>query len=117
MALDLIDSVGPLPGTFLTTSHTRKWWRHEQYVPKSTDHLPYEQWVDGGSKGALDHARERMEEILATHRPTALPPEQEQAIEDILQEAREDHRRAGMVSDEEWRLYQEDLNSPGYPYA
>ena len=72
MALDLIDSVGPLPGTFLTTSHTRKWWRHEQYVPKSTHHLPYEQWVDSGSKGALDHARERMEEILATHRPTPL---------------------------------------------
>ena len=117
MALDLIDSVGPLPGTFLTTSHTRKWWRHEQYVPKSTDHLPYEQWVDGGSKGALDHARDRMEEILMTYEPTPLLPAQEEAIEGILQEAREYYRRVGLISDDEWRLYQEDLKSPDYPYA
>ena len=57
-----------------------------------------EQWVDAGSKGALEHARERMEEILATHRPLPLSPAQEEAIEGILQEAREYYRKAGLIS-------------------
>ena len=46
-----------------------------------------------------------------------LSPAQEEAIEGILQEAREYYRKAGLISDEEWRLYQEDLGSPDYPYA
>lgn len=27
-----------------------------------------------------------------------------------------DYRKNGTISDEEWRVYQEDLNSPGYPF-
>ena len=27
LALDLIDQVGPIPGEFLSSAHTRKWWR------------------------------------------------------------------------------------------
>jgi trimethylamine--corrinoid protein Co-methyltransferase len=117
LAVDVIDAVGPIPGDFLTTAHTRKWWKSEQYLTKSADHLPYEQWVMSGSKTAIQHGLERMEQILATHKPMPLPPDQEVAIEGILNEARQYYRGKGLISDEEWRLYQEDLNSPDYPFA
>jgi trimethylamine---corrinoid protein Co-methyltransferase len=117
LALDVIEQVGPLPGTFLTTAHTRKWWRNEQYVPQIADHLSQEDWLKTGSVTAFDHARARMEEILATHQPVPLPPEQEQAIEDILNDAREYYRKQGMISDGEWEDYQQDLSSPDYPFA
>jgi trimethylamine--corrinoid protein Co-methyltransferase len=117
LAVDLIDSVGPIPGSFLTTAHTRKWWKKEQYVSRSSDYLAYELWTQAGSKTCLDHAQQRMEEILATHEPTPLTPEQEQAIEGILADARQYYRKKGQISDEEWRVYQEDLNSPDYPFA
>jgi hypothetical protein len=58
-----------------------------------------------------------MEEILSTHKIPSLSPDQDQAIEDILKDARKYYRDRGMISDEEWALYQEDLNSPNYPYG
>ena len=42
---------------------------------------------------------------------------QKQAIEDILKDAREYYRKKGLISEDEWKIYQEDLNSPNYPYA
>ncbi len=68
-------------------------------------------------KTAIQHGLERMEQILATHTPTPLPPDQEAAIEGILSEARQYYRGKGLISDEEWRLCQGDLSSPGYPFA
>lgn len=117
MAVDLINSVGPIPGQFLDKAHTREWWKKEQHLPKVADRLSYTEWVARGRKDTIDHAKRRMEEILATHKPNPLTPQQEQAIEDILKEARNYYRQKGMISDEEWRIYQEDLNSPNYPYA
>jgi trimethylamine--corrinoid protein Co-methyltransferase len=117
LAVDLINEVGPIPGMFLNKAHTRKWWREEQYLPAVADRLPYLEWVQQGKKGTIDHARQRMEEILSTHKPTPLAPEQEQAIEDILKEARQYYRKKGMISDEDWKLYQGDLSSPNYPYG
>jgi trimethylamine:corrinoid methyltransferase-like protein len=70
-----------------------------------------------GSKTALAHARDKLEEILATHKPTPLTPQQDQAIEDILKDARQYYRKKGMITDEEWTRYQKDLSSDNYPYA
>jgi trimethylamine---corrinoid protein Co-methyltransferase len=117
LAVDVIDKVGPIPGHFLNQPHTRKWWRKEQYMPAVADRLVQEEWITAGRKKAIDHGREKMQEILATHRAPLLPPEQEQAIEDILKEAREYYRKKGSITDEEWKVYQEDIHSPNYPYA
>ena len=116
LAVDLVNEVGPIPGEFLTTQHTRDWWKKEQVMRPVADTLPYAQWMKAGKKSALDHARQKMEEILTTHRIKPLPPEQEQAVEDILNDARQWYRKQGMISDEEWKVYQEDLNSPNYPF-
>ena len=37
MAIDLIEQVGPIPGQYLNTEHTRKWWKREQFIPKTAD--------------------------------------------------------------------------------
>ena len=58
-----------------------------------------------------------MDEILITHKITPLPDAFENEIENILQDARAYYRKNGSISDAEWKLYQEDLSSPEYPYA
>ena len=52
-----------------------------------------------------------MQEILATHRPLPLSDAQEQAIEDVLEEARKYYRKRGMISDAEWSEYMNVLSS------
>ncbi len=64
-----------------------------------------------GKKDALILAKERMEEILATHQPVPLTAEQEQAIEDILREARAYYRKEGLLSEAEWSSYRNILEA------
>ena len=97
LAVDLIEEVGPIPGFYLNKEHTRKWWKKEQFIPQAADYLSYPEWIKTGKKTALDYAKERMEEILATHKPMPLTPEQEQAIEDILREGTEHYRKEGLL--------------------
>ncbi len=97
LAIDLIEQVGPIPGNFLTTEHTRKWWKREQFIPKVADREPYPEWIKKGKKDALALAKERVEEILATHQPKPLTPEQDKAIDEILNEARSFYRQKGLI--------------------
>ena len=92
LAVDVIGEVGPVPGHFLETKHTLKWWRKEQFMPKSADQLTYPVWVDRGKKTAMDLARERLEKILSTHQPAALSASQEDGIERVLADARSYYR-------------------------
>jgi trimethylamine--corrinoid protein Co-methyltransferase len=117
LAIDLIEQVGPIPGFYLDKEHTREWWKKEQFVPKTADRLTYPEWMKAGKKSAIDYAKERIEEILATHKPIALTKNQEQAIHDTLQEAMEYYREKGLISDEDWAVYKKDPESPNYPYA
>jgi trimethylamine--corrinoid protein Co-methyltransferase len=111
LAIDLINQVGPIPGHYLSTGHTREWWRQEQWLPQAADLEAYPVWVRSGKKDALALARERMDKILATHQPAPLTAGQEQAIEDILQEARQFYRDRGTISDDEWSIYMQMLAS------
>jgi len=116
-AVDLIDKVGPAPGSYLGESHTRKWYRRESFTPASWDLEPFAAWVGGEPVGAVDHAKARVEEILATHKSPPLSDSEEAAVEAVLQEAREYYRSQGLINDKEWAAYQEELSSPDYPYA
>ncbi len=117
MAVDLINQVGPIPGFFLNTAHTREWWKKEQFIPKTSDQDSYEIWVQKGKKTTLDHAKKEYDRILASHTPEALTREQEKAVEGILQEARETYRKRGLITDTEWTAYMKLIESPSYPYA
>jgi trimethylamine--corrinoid protein Co-methyltransferase len=111
LAIDLINQVGPIPGHYLSTAHTREWWRKEQFLPQAADLEAYPVWVRSGKKDALALARERMEQILVTHQPEPLTADQEQAVVDILREAREYYRTKGLIADEAWSGYVEALES------
>lgn len=117
LPVDLVNEIGPIPGHFLSSLHTREWWKKEQYMPNLADRLPFPEWARLGKKLLIDYAKERMENILAEYKRVALPNEQEQAIEDILKDAREYYKKKGLITDDEWALYQEDINSPNYPFA
>jgi trimethylamine--corrinoid protein Co-methyltransferase len=105
LAIDLINQVGPIPGHYLGTAHTREWWQKEQYLPKAADLEAYPVWVKSGKRDAVALAKERMAEILETHEPMPLTQEQENAVEDILAEARDYYRDRGFISDGEWDEY------------
>jgi len=116
LAIDLIGEVGPIPGHFLNKAHTRKWWKLEQFVPRAADRLTYPEWMKTGKKSCLDYARERMEEILAAHKPAPLTPGQEEDVERILEEARKYYREKGLISEDEMAIYRQSMKSANYPY-
>ena len=116
LAIDLIAKVGPIPGHYLSTEHTRKWWKLEQFMPTTADRLTYPEWMNSGKKSCLDYASERMEEILATHKPTRLTPGQEEDVERILEEARQYYKKRGLISEEDMKAYRKSMKSPNYPY-
>jgi trimethylamine--corrinoid protein Co-methyltransferase len=97
LALDLIDNIGPIPGFFLNTAHTRSWWKKEQFIPKVADLLPYGQWQKQGKKNALDRAKERMCDILQTHRPVPLSDQQEKDVKRILEKAEKEYVEKGLI--------------------
>jgi len=117
LALDVINEVGPIPGTFLTEEHTRKWWKQAQFIPKSADSLTYPEWLEADKKDCIAYAIERMEHIIETYKPEPLSDSEEDSIEKILEEARKYYRKKDLISDKEWEAYKQDLTSPEYPYG
>jgi len=111
LAVDLINKVGPVPGHYLDTEHTRNWWKKEHFVPRVADRSTYTDWERAGKKGALDNAKARMAEILSAHKPVPLTAHQESDVERILNEAREYYRKKNLISDEEWKDYMKSLES------
>ncbi len=97
LAVDLIHKVGPIPGHYLNTAHTRKWWKREQGMPRAADRLTYPEWVAQGKKTALDLAQQRVDEILAGPPPPPLAPGQVEDIERILAEARAYYRERRLL--------------------
>lgn len=98
LAVDLINRIGPIPGHYLGTSHTRTWWAREQFVSESSDRTSnYKQWNDSGRKTALDFAKEKTERIVNTHKPSVLKEEKMAEIDKILEEARRFYEKKGML--------------------
>jgi trimethylamine--corrinoid protein Co-methyltransferase len=97
LALDIMKRVGPIPGHYMSEEQTRKYWKIEHFIPKVSDRLSYPEWIATGKRTALDYAREKMEEILASHQPKPLTPSQEEEIEKILAESREYYKKQGKL--------------------
>ncbi|HOL17336.1 MAG TPA: trimethylamine methyltransferase family protein, partial [Bacillota bacterium] len=79
LALDLIEKVGP-GGHFLSEEHTARHFRREMYFPKVLNRNNYDGWLAEGGKSFGERANEVVKEILAHHKPPALPPEREAEI-------------------------------------
>jgi len=88
IASDLIALTGPIPGSFLATTHTRNYFRKERFFPKASDNITYPEWIKMGKKDCIALASERMKQIIESHIPEPLPDDQEKEIENILVKAR-----------------------------
>jgi trimethylamine--corrinoid protein Co-methyltransferase len=87
LAIDLMDEVGPVPGNYLKTHHTRRLWKEEQFLPRLSDRLSFESWAQQGSRDVAARARDLAKEIIATHEVPPLPDEQDRELTSIVQAA------------------------------
>ncbi len=85
LALDLIDELGP-DGNYLDTDHTMEHFR-ERWYPTVFERGNYDQWQAKGAKTLEQRAVERVEEILAEHKPEPLPEDVAQAVHAVVERA------------------------------
>jgi trimethylamine--corrinoid protein Co-methyltransferase len=84
LALDLIKQVG-FSGNYLAEPHTVRHFRREHFIPGLLARDPYDAWKQAGGPLALDHAKQRVREILNGHQPRELDPAMEQELDDFRQ--------------------------------
>ncbi len=65
LAFDVMKKIGP-GGHFVSTRHTRKFMRKEQFHPKISDRSTRKEWLENGSPDTRTKAMQRVEEILST---------------------------------------------------
>lgn len=98
LALDIINKVGPIPGLFLGEESTRRWWEKEFYVPKVMDRLAYDVWKKQGKKSEIDNAKEKVKEIIRTHKVSVpLTEEQNRELDNIYDEAKRYYEQKGLL--------------------
>jgi len=85
LAVDLIDEVGP-DGEFLGSDHTRKHFR-ERWYPTLFERDNYDNWMAKGGKTLGERAAERVEAILAEHKPEPLLEEVAAVVHAIVERA------------------------------
>jgi trimethylamine--corrinoid protein Co-methyltransferase len=89
LMLDVIASVGP-GGHYLKAKETARMLRSgEHLAPQLFPRLTYDAWLADG-RSELDRAIERLEDILTTHEPHALPDGALDGIDDLLGRALEE---------------------------
>ena len=82
-ALDLIAELGP-GGVFLGQQHTVDHMRGALSLPALSDRDSYEDWYHKGQRSRVDIAREKVEEILRTHRPPQLSKDVIQGMDEVV---------------------------------
>ncbi|NJD60570.1 MAG: hypothetical protein C3F13_08590 [Anaerolineales bacterium] len=93
LAIDLIKQIGPPPGNYLKTKHTRSHWQEEYILSDVIVRENYKAWVDGGSRGIVERAAEVARRLMETHQPNPLPPESDRELDKILQAAEKEKIR------------------------
>jgi len=86
LALDIINKVGP-SGIFLGQKHTLEHYKQEFWLPQLSDKDAFNAWQKKGSKTMAEVARDKVHEILATHKPEPLSDSAEEEISRILKRA------------------------------
>lgn len=83
LALDIIRKVRP-GGHYLAEKHTLNNFLKEHWVPKISDRKPYDTWEKAGAKDIVKVAKEKVKEILATHKPEPISKDIQEEISQIL---------------------------------
>jgi len=83
LGLEIIRQVGHA-GNFLTTHHTRRWFREELFIPSPVIDRDFRRnWEAKGSLDAAERAHQRVEEIIAAYQPREMPAEVVRELEAI----------------------------------
>jgi trimethylamine--corrinoid protein Co-methyltransferase len=85
LAVDLIDEIGP-DGQYLDHKHTLNHFRSRWY-PSLMDRNNYDNWLARGAMTLQQRAAERVQGILAEHKPEPLPQDVAQAVRAIVERA------------------------------
>ena len=80
---ELIESLGP-GAVYLDQEHTVRQMRNALSLPGLSDRDSYDEWRAKGAKDRVQVARERVREILATHRPPPLAEEVRREMDEII---------------------------------
>ena len=87
LATGFFESAGP-EGRFLELQETRRLFRDEQFLPSRViDRQSRRAWLDAGGQDAFGRARERVDELLASHPMPELDPEVDAALRERVLEA------------------------------
>jgi trimethylamine--corrinoid protein Co-methyltransferase len=86
LALDVIAGLGP-EGDFLNTPHTFKHYR-ERWYPNLFERATYEAWLSKGGKSLAERAKEKIDSILAEHKPEPLPVKTRERLREIIARAK-----------------------------
>jgi trimethylamine--corrinoid protein Co-methyltransferase len=86
LALDLIAELGP-DGDFLNTPHTLKHYR-ERWYPDLFERASFEGWLSKGGKSLAERAKDKINSILAGHKPTPLPAKVKEKLREIVLRAK-----------------------------
>lgn len=84
LALGVINEVGP-GGNFLTHPHTAENFRREFHLSDIVERLPWNAWQAEEPKGIEARAAEKARKIIAQHDPHPLTPDQEAAIDRVVE--------------------------------
>jgi trimethylamine--corrinoid protein Co-methyltransferase len=85
LALDVIAQAGP-EGQYLNKDHTRRHYR-EVYSPDLFERQDHKTWHDAGATTLAQRAAQKVEEILAAHRPDPLPHDVRSELRRIVERA------------------------------
>jgi len=80
LALEAIKEIG-FCGHYLDHELTATRFRDEHFIPDLLPREPYDTWQLAGARSALELARERVREILASHQPRELDSAVEQDLD------------------------------------
>ena len=83
LALDVIDSVGPM-GHFLEDDHTLENFRRDVWYPTVFDRRTFEAWFADGGEQINEPLRRKAQAILAGREGPALSPRQAKTMDEIL---------------------------------
>jgi trimethylamine---corrinoid protein Co-methyltransferase len=88
LAVDLIIEQGP-GGNFIAADHTLTHMRECFHQPGSTFYRRrMSEWLNEDGKTTLERAHQRVQEILASEPKRYLTPEQESAMDEVIERAR-----------------------------
>lgn len=74
LALDTIKTVGP-GGNFIDTDHTLRHFKKELWQPTLLCRSTFDDWAREGSRYMGERVKDKLRDIIKSHRPKPLPDE------------------------------------------